>query len=593
MRPCLVLFAPLFLATPLAAQELLIHHVYDPKTNTHVQVTSLFGKLPPSGCLPVRVTISNQTRVKRSVSLSFRSSDAFYGSNGSELRSNFTAAAAAGRTETTDLTVPLVTSLNSSYGNNVNLTVELSGSLGSASGSMNSSIDANQPAVLLSEPLHTPNASALDAETTTRFGVKWSSLVFAGRFTAREMPDDWRAYSGIDAIILTDSDWSSLVPGARSAILAWNRLGGQLVVQSTAAATDLATLGIDAFPAGTREADRSFGSVRVVRAPTAFKLDPKATLDLVTSAAPLPPRGKSLREDTTSGAWPLQAAFGSKAWNYLLFILVLVAFGVIVGPVNLFVFAKSGQRHKLFITTPLISLVASAVLVALILLQDGTGGRGFRAVLMEVRPDNDENAAYLSQEQISRTGVLFGGSFQLSEPAAISPVPLAVSQWARVTDANGGGGSRYTLDPSDGKLRAAGDWFQSRSEQGHMLTAVVPTRGRIERASPDNPPRLMSSFEFPLDQVVFLDQAGKPWTAANLEPGKPVTCTEMNSPEFASFCDQQANQLTIRHRKQFRRVALRHDHFIATAGRGPAIETFRAISWKQSTALLTGPVLAP
>ena len=43
-------------------------------------------------------------------------------------------------------------------------------------------------------------------------------------------------------------------------------------------------------------------------------------------------------------------------------------------------------------------------------------GGGFRTVLMEVRPDNDENAAYLTQEQISRTGVLLGSSFVLSEP---------------------------------------------------------------------------------------------------------------------------------------------------------------------------------
>jgi hypothetical protein len=589
----LVILLLLLPAPFVAAQENILHRVYDPKTNTFVQVTSLFGKLPPSGCLPVRVTIANRTAIPRTVSLSFRSTDGFFGNNGSEVRSSFSASAAPGRTEITDFTVPLVTSLNKGYGNNLTLHVDLSGSLGSESNIFSSAIDPDQPAVLLSEPLYTPNASSLDAEATTRFGAKWSSLTFAGRFTAREMPEDWRAYSGIDAILLTDSDWSALAPGTRNAILAWNRLGGQLLVHATAAATDLATLGIAPLPAGTRKADRSFGSVRVLPASAGLKLDAKDTLNLVTSAAPLPPRVKSLREDTPS-AWPLQAAFGTKAWNYLLFILVLIAFGVIVGPVNLFVFAKSGQRHRLFITTPLISLAASALLVGLILVQDGTGGRGFRAVLMEVRPDNDENAAYLLQEQISRTGVLLGSSFQLSEPAALSPLPLSsASPWARVTDANDGGGCRYTLDPADGKLRAAGDWFQSRSEQGHLLTAVVPTRGRVERTGPENPPRLMSSFDFPLDQLVYQDHSGKAWTADNLEPGKPVTCRELPPAELARFLSDQSAALTVRHQKLLKRVTDRNDHFIAAAKRGPAIETFRSISWKQSTALVTGPVLPP
>lgn len=592
MRPFATLL--LLLAAPFAAgQENILHHVHDPKTNTFVQLTSLFGKLPPSGCLPVRVTIANHTAIPRSIALSFRSTDGFFGNNGSEVRSSFSASAAPGRTEIVDFTVPLVTALNKSYGNNLTLHVALSGSLGSAVDSFSTAVDPDQPAVLLSEPLYTPNASSLDAEVNSRFGTKWSSLSFAGRFSAREMPEDWRAYSGIDAILLTDTDWSAMAPGARNAILAWNRLGGQLIVHATAAATDLATLGIAQLPAGTRDTDRSFGSVRVVPAPGGSKLDAKSTVNLVTAAAPLPPRAKSLREDTPA-AWPLQAAFGTKAWNYLLFILVLIAFGVIVGPVNLFVFAKSGQRHKLFLTTPLISLAASALLVGLILVQDGTGGRGFRAVLMEVRPDNDENAAYLLQEQISRTGVLLGGSFELSEPAALSPAPLnSASPWARVTDANDGGGCRYTLDPADGKLRAAGDWFQSRSEQGHMLAAVVPTRGRIERAGAEDPPRLMSSFDFPIERLVYQDHAGKTWVADELAPGKPVTCRGLPQAEATRFLAEQSATLVARHQKLLGRLAGRNGHFVASAAHGPAIETFRSISWKRSTAVVAGPVLAP
>src|SRR5690606_21574539 len=95
------------------------------------------------------------------------------------------------------------------------------------------------------------------------------------------------------------------------------------------------------------------------------------------------PRQASIASDFST-SWPLQQSYGSQEFRYGLFIGVLVLFAIIVGPVNLFVFAKVGKRHRLFITTPIISLATSLLLVGLIILQDGFGGSGFRRVLMEV-----------------------------------------------------------------------------------------------------------------------------------------------------------------------------------------------------------------
>ena len=53
---------------------------------------------------------------------------------------------------------------------------------------------------------------------------------------------------------------------------------------------------------------------------------------------------------------------------------------------------------------------------------------------MEVRPDGGVNAAYLHQEQFSRTGVLTGSDFTVDPPALFQPVPIASSRWARFTD---------------------------------------------------------------------------------------------------------------------------------------------------------------
>ncbi len=56
------------------------------------------------------------------------------------------------------------------------------------------------------------------------------------------------------------------------------------------------------------------------------------------------------------------------------------------------------------------------ILIALIIFQDGFGGNGMRRVLMEVRPDAGQNAAFLHQEQFTRTGILSQTTSATAEP---------------------------------------------------------------------------------------------------------------------------------------------------------------------------------
>lgn len=576
------------LASPAAGQELMFRHVTDAKSNTFVEVNSMFGKLPATGFAPVRVTIANRTKRDRTISLGFRSSDGFYGRGGSEMRSHFKLTAAAGRTELIDLLVPLTTALSSTHGGQMSLRVTMGGDMGSSTGGVTTEISSDMPAVLLSEALYTINGSALDAETGTHFSSRWSGLGFAGQFTPNMTPDDWRAYAGFDVMMLTDGDWTSLPAGARGAILAWIRLGGRLVVFSTTQSATLASLGIG------DEKKRSFGRVEMRRIDPKLNLKPKETVALAVpgKSGAFRTRLDTIYHDTASG-WPLQDYFGTKAFNYILFILVLVVFGVIVGPINLFVFARSGRRHRLFVTTPLISLGASALLVALILIQDGFGGRGYRLALVEVRADGDEHAAYVHQEQISRTGVMLGGSFDLGEASLISPVPLAATRWTRVTQSNGGGGARYNIQPASDGGTASGDWLQSRSEQGQVLCSVIPTRGRIEQLPQAGPPQVMSFFEFPIQKLYLTAADGSIWTVEDLQPGRTATCSEAGETEYTDFLGTQYDRFTLENRNRLKRVARRKAHFIAIANQGPLplVETSDAINWKSSEVVLTGPLV--
>jgi len=583
-RLAFLLFA---LAASASAQEQLIREVIDPKTDTHVEITALFSTPASCGYLPVRVSIANRLESNRSVTVSFESgtNNYGYGNDGSKMTSSFTFDAPAEKASDHDILVPLPTSIGV-RGGGVYVRTTLSGSLGNGSNNLSAQFGEKQPGVLMGEKLYTVNALELtkEAGSSGHFGTYGSRADFASRFDARRMPDDWRAYSGYDYIMMTDEEWTAVSPGAKTAILSWIRLGGNLRIYTpTGTATGL-----------NLPQDTSFGSVLVGRTTGgALKLDaPGIIRDLTAASAPVA-QMDSINNDYNT-LWPLQNDFGKVGFNYAVFIVILIAFGVIVGPVNLFVFAKTGRRHRLFITTPLISLAASLLLVVLILLQDGFGGRGTRVALMEVRPDNNENAAYLHQEQFSRTGVLTGARFTLNEAAAISPVPIADdNRWARLTTSNGGGGNGYSANFVDGKLETAGDWFQSRSEQGQILDAVIPTRGRIERASAAGDPSLLSTFDFPIETLLFLDASGQWWKATGLQAGSRFKPTAITNAEADALVDSERSRFGKRNGKLLDKVRHRNGSFIAITLQAPAVETYKSIKWQQTRTVITGPVITP
>jgi hypothetical protein len=565
----------LALVLQVSAQETMIRQVFHPLSDTHVEVLALFSKPSPGGYFPVRVKIANNLKNDSNVWIEFKSKADY--ANDLQTTSSFNFTASGGKTVTRDILVPLSPPGRSYGGTNVEST--LGGSMGRASNTIRSTLDYKRPAVLLSEALFTPNASSLDSAASAKGGSSRGSTEFAAKFDPKQLPDDWLAFSGYDSLIMTDGDWTNIPPGGRNAILSWLRLGGQLVIYSTGSAT-VASLGIPV--------ETSFGNVVIRPVSSDLKLDAPAVVKLVTGNA-TKPQQISLQSDFQK-SWPLQNLFGAQTFRYALFITVLIAFGILVGPVNLFVFAKSGQRHKLFITTPLISLGASLILIALIIVQDGFGGNGMRRVLMEVRPDADANAAYLHQEQFCRTGVLTGSRLTIDTPSTFQPVAIAASRWARYTDGSGAKGS-FNLQPADGKLQASGDWFQSRSEHGHVLSAVVATRGRIEKT--DTPGTGLSTFEFPIDTLFYLDEAKQWHRAEAITAGKRFNLTPVENSMVDPSLATEINAFAARNKQFLKTATKRPGHFIAITTQAPGIDTNPGIKWKETHTVITGPIISP
>lgn len=560
---------------PLKAQETLFRQVADTKTDTHIEATALFSHPSLGGFHPVRVTIVNNQKIPHKVFLDFSDSNNFR--EGLTCSSSFAFTAPPGKTITADILVPLAVQ-NGGHGYH-NFRVDLTGSMGKTTGTANTVFSPDSPSVLLSESLYSPNGSSLDTEASSRGHSSYGGgrNGFSSKFDPKRLPDDWRAFSGFDTIMLTEADWADVPPGSRNAIVSWVRLGGQLVVFASGDPSP-ASLGLPEDP--------GFGEIQIQSIASDLRLNAGDTVNLAYNKRATKHRLASITNDFDSH-WPLQKAFGEKSFNYILFVLILLAFGILVGPVNLFVFAKSGRRHRLFVTTPLISIGTSLILIALIVFEDGFGGKGSRITLMEVRPDGNQNAAFIQQEQFSRSGVMTSPSFTVETPALVAQTPLASSRWARFTSGYGNSSGTYNLQPTSGGLFANGDWFQSRSEQGQLVTAVLPTRGRIEATN--DPGTVVSTFDFPIETLLYRDPSGQWHRGENIAKGKPAKLTPVDPTMVQPILNDTAKRFTERNQAFLRRVSDRNDSYIAFAKQAPAIETHPGIDWKTET-VITGPI---
>jgi len=582
----------LALLLPLQAQYELQDVVYNNKTGSSLKVTAMASTLPSSGYMAVQVNARNGEKIPVNWIFNFTSKDETWRDSANELRSSFSLSCPSGKQRNVEFLVPLVTGFHD-YGSRFSLELNITASppLSSSTHEMNNEISTDWPSILMSSDLFIINASRLDSHLSSSSSGHRADVNFAGSFSPESLSSNWQSYLGYDTMMLTSAEWQLISPGAKTAILKWNRLGGHLIIYGTTKQVVLPSLGIPSEGGSALETSRSWGTVTTLPLPTSSNLDPVETVNLVDTRKPT--QFENHLEEFSSKSWPLQTFFGERSFNPIFFILILLAFAIIVGPVNLFIFAKSGQRHRLFVTTPIISLSASLLLLIVIFLQDGFGGKGHRLAFIEIRPD--ENTAFMQQEQIARTGVLFATTFETDAHSHVSPLALRASRWTRITDDNQGGGARYRVANTDNnQTKLSGDWFKARSEYGHLITSVQATRSRLELLSSDGPPTLTSTFDYPLSKIYYIDQNGEHWESTQeLSSGGKVQLSKISEKDFKVFLGQQNKLLHKNAQNRLKSLSQRKGHFIALSQEAPLIESLSSLKWPESRAIITGPIVSP
>ena len=500
-----------------------------------VQVTGYFSELPISGYAPLRIQITNRTKGPRKYNLTTRNSTA-YGEQGMKLNYTDTFSVDAGEQRTFEVMAPLATMNDDEYVyNQLNITLtgqDIINPVGSQE-SQHRKIDTSKPLapfVAISKRLSTNLLGKITAELKDVHGIEF----VGGSFDPGTAPADWRAYAGVDTVFITSAEMEGMAPGAVAGLLDWVAQGGTLYMMlPPGSALPLGLLGSPEIQEDKATWRKGLGKIiRLTDGETdatarAIARTISGDFSTITTFSNIARKGYDQ-------SWPLQKLVRSLSLNAPIILIFMLGFAVLVGPVNLFVFAKAKQRYRLFWTTPLISLGTSLLLFIVILLQDGTGGSGARTSTIFLLPGANKMVHF--QEQLSRTGLLFGQNFTL--PEGVYPAQL-VSHNKRLAFQADDNFNQQTQDLKISGTSFSGDWFRSRERQAQLITAVSATRGKVDIFPPvteGEAPTIQSSIGQRLEHFYYATPDHSAfWKAEKVDPGERITLKTTSKQEFEEF----------------------------------------------------------
>ena len=391
-------------------------------------------------------------------------------------------------------------------------------------------------------------------------------------FDPAGLGEDWRELSAFQSLWLSDSEWSALSSAQRHALLERVAFGARLflLLDRPPVGADASRLGLGGdqtlLPHG-------FGIIQLLQ-----KGDPDRDKPLVKQAQLHIKEANGLGQQEAINHWKFLDKVQDFGVNISLFIVFVCAFALIVGPLNLYFFARK-KRSRLLWTTPLMSISASVLLLLVIVLQDGLGGEGWRNTLVLL--DAQANRSLTIQEQLVRTGALLRSSFELPASSLLQPLRIGGVHHSLF-------GRSYEVDGNTHTY--SGDYFQSRMVQAHLLRDASPGRARVE-ISPGPLPELTSTHESLWAELFFRDGEEKLWRGTDVSPGRRQLLMPATAQEFEAWITAHSTQLSPHLRALLQQVEGRKNFFFACSS-GPAgtPDFLGGIHWTQGEHLVVGEI---
>ena len=329
------------------------------------------------------------------------------------------------------------------------------------------------------------NASALIvADPATEFGRSapgWVRKVTApgGRTSPSidfvldptRLPHNWLGYTSLRGVVLGPGEWQQLADDQKTALLTWTSAGGDLffldgsldaLLPAMKGATN------DTPPPAIRA--YFFGRIHLL---TSAGASSAGLASVLSTAAQQQDSNWALPVNTpkdwatiADGGFrlPIPGIAGVPARTYLMILLVFTA---VVGPLNYWFLRRKGQQVLLILTAPLISVVFILLLGGYVLAGEGIGVRG-RAVTFTMLDQARRQAVTRGSISLYAAGMSPRGGLRFSRDTAIFPLGR---------DGNGGR-EALLLDLSDGQRFSAG-LLPARSPANLEQVVVRPARERL------------------------------------------------------------------------------------------------------------------
>lgn len=567
------------------AQVPILNETYKGLGKTSVKVEAVFAPSTQQGSTPFRVTISNQSGKDRTWKVKI-------GDSSSRKLSTYIIESISvenGAIVTREIYLPQAPLFTSYAYGNVRVDITSPG-LNQLARSVGHQTNNDFPTLGISRPLARRSLQDLDDRVKKRAS---GDARFALPYLPEQLPINWRGYSSLDCLLIDLNSWEGLNDAQTRSLLEWVRMGGRLDVfvpesGKKLAVDDLEIDGVQTLPKATQSGQLSLGQVHLKK----WDGD-QLNLSIVNDYTQIEetPRRSIELENYFGSDWALRSEFGDRKFNPALILIPLIVFAIVVAPVNLFHFAKKGQRHRLFYTTPIISVAACLIIVVIIFLEDGLGGRGYRATLADIQSQPGEMRLYLTQEQVSRTGVMLQPGFDATAEMVMDPVKLPHSVFNPLSSSSNRNIAYHFYDQ-----RYSGGFFRSRSEQGFSMRSSQPTRARIEikaAKTAANPPSLISSLPVVITSLYFRGADGKIWASpknAVIAPGSPIPLEPSSSAAYKNWLMKSTESFSKALGNRILTLAEERERYFAipkSAGSFP-IPSHPGIDWERELVVLTG-----
>lgn len=366
---------------------------------------------------------------------------------------------------------------------------------------------------------------AIEKATTPAGASHWGGTPPVGDLLVRVEKDvaqwstNWLAYTALDGIVLTPREMQAMPAAVADAIWSWTQAGGTLVVLGQVQLPQAWRQWSGEPPVDPRHRIHNIGFGQCWQVePDAFSqwndVQWAALYDQIQTGGQ-PWNGHHYNIESANAVFPVVENLAIPVRTML---GVMVAFAVLVGPINLLVLGKIKRRIWLLWTTPTAALLLSGAVVATAVIAEG-GDVHARTEVVTVLDQIDRRASTIGwiafySPFTPRGGAMFDTNTELN-------LLVERNHW-------NGEGRASDLDWTQGQ-HLAGGWIAARIPSHFQIRKSEMRRERLAISRDDDGNiHVVNGLGAAIDHLSVADEHGIVHEVKNVQPGARATLRSTN-----------------------------------------------------------------